>query len=124
MERTALRRLERMIDREMRARFLPGSVQRVAVLGPGDEKEIGPEELLVRVFVTAGGPDAGEPTLDEWAQAHLVGMRRLRRELSLRLPEARLLEFTAETGDPAAAPRITMPCRSSSVWASACSLRV
>jgi hypothetical protein len=109
VERTALRRLERMIDREMRARFLPGSVQRVAVLGPGDETEIAPDELLVRVFVTAGGPDAGEPTLDEWAQAHQLGMRRVRRELSLRLPEARLLEFTAATGDPAAAPRITMP---------------
>jgi hypothetical protein len=109
VERTALRRLERMIDREMRARFLPGSVQRVAVLGSGDETEIGPDELLVRVFVTAGGPDAGEPSLDEWAQAHQLGMRRVRRELSLRLPEARLLEFTAATGDPAAAPRITMP---------------
>jgi hypothetical protein len=109
VERTALRRRERTIDREVRARFLRGTVQRVAVLGPGDENEIGPDELLVRVFVTAGGPDAGEPTLDEWAQAHQVGMRRMRRELSLRLPEARLLEFVAETGDPAAAHRITMP---------------
>jgi hypothetical protein len=42
--------------------------------------------------------------LDEWARVHRVGMRRLRRELSLRLPEAKLLEFTVD-GES----RITMP---------------
>ena len=109
MERTALRRLERMIDREIRARFPRGTVRRVAVLGSGDREDMGPDELLVRVFVAAGGPDPGEPSLDEWAQAHETGMRRMRRELSLRLPEARLLEFTVETADPAGAPRISMP---------------
>jgi hypothetical protein len=37
-------------------------------------------------------------------------MKRLRRELSLRLPPARLLEFTVEDpDDPGAVPRITMP---------------
>jgi N-terminal domain of Peptidase_S41 in eukaryotic IRBP len=109
VERTAFWHMERMIDREIRARFPRDTVRRVAVLGSGDEEEIGSGELLVRVFVTAGGPDAGEPSLEEWAQAHGTGMQRLRRELSLRLPEARLLEFTVETAGPAAAPRITMP---------------
>ena len=79
MERTALRHMERMIDREIRARFPRGTIRRVAVLGPGDEELIGPDEMVVRVFVAAVGPDAGEPTLDEWAQVHqAVGYRRKR----------------------------------------------
>jgi hypothetical protein len=98
MDRTELDRIERMIDREVKARFRPGTVQR-ATLQQGD----GDDELLVRVFVTGETADA-QQALDEWAQAHRVGMRRLRRELSLRLPEARLLEFTVD-GDS----RIGMP---------------
>jgi hypothetical protein len=109
VDRTEIGRLQRDIDREMKARFLPGAIRRVAVLGPGDEDQIGPDELLIRVFVEAGGNDAGPSSLDEWADAHRTGMRRVRRELSLRLPEARLLEFTVETADDAAAPRIAMP---------------
>ena len=98
MDRAELDRIERMIDREVKARFLPGTVQR-ATLQQGD----GDDELLVRVFVTGEAADAHQ-ALDEWARAHRVGMRRLRRELSLRLPEARLLEFTVD-GDS----RISLP---------------
>jgi hypothetical protein len=94
MDRTELDRMERMIDREVKARFQPGTVLRVALLQPS------PDELLVRVFVSAGTASS----LDEWAQAHQVGMKRMRRELSLALPQARLLEFTVD-GDS----RITMP---------------
>ena len=46
-----------MIDRELRARFPAGSVRRVALLGPGDDERVGPDELLVRVVIEApGGP--------------------------------------------------------------------
>jgi Peptidase family S41/N-terminal domain of Peptidase_S41 in eukaryotic IRBP len=92
MDRTELDRMERMIDREVTARFLAGTVQRVALLQPH------PDELLVRVFITT------QQSLDAWAQAHRAGMRRIRRELSLELPQARLLEFTVD-GDQV----ITMP---------------
>jgi Peptidase family S41/N-terminal domain of Peptidase_S41 in eukaryotic IRBP len=101
--------LESQIDREVKARFQPGAVCRVAVAEHGDDPLLGPGELLVRVFVPAGEPGDDRRSLDEWARAHETGMKRLRRELSLRLPEARLLEFTVEgASDPDAAPRITM----------------
>ena len=107
MDQAELRRLERMIDREVKARFIAGTVRRVALRPAGDD----PDELLVRVFVavTDGSQDP-ERSLQEWARAHETGIKRMRRELSLRLPEARLLEFTVDdTGDPEDAPRITMP---------------
>jgi Peptidase family S41/N-terminal domain of Peptidase_S41 in eukaryotic IRBP len=106
VEQTELRRMERMIDSEVKTRFTAGAVRRVALRQTQDD----PEELLVRVFIgiTDGSQDPRR-SLEEWAQAHEKGMKRLRRELSLRLPEARLLEFTVDDGDPDAAPRITMP---------------
>jgi hypothetical protein len=87
MERAAVERLERLIDREVKARFLAGGVRRVAVLQHSDDPAIEPGELLVRLFVeTGGGPEDSQPSLDAWAQAHQAAMKRIRRELSLRLP--------------------------------------
>jgi Peptidase family S41/N-terminal domain of Peptidase_S41 in eukaryotic IRBP len=108
VDQTEIRRVERMVDRELRARFPPGSVRRVALFGPGDDERIGPGEVLVRVVIEAPG-EPGDPqrSLDEWAQAHERRMRQVRRELSFRLPEARLLEFTA--GEGAGAPTVAMP---------------
>jgi hypothetical protein len=111
VERLDKERLERLIDREVKARLRAGAVRRVALLQYGDDPVLEPGELLVRVFIaTEGGPEDYQRFLDEWAQAHQAGMRRIRRELSLRLPPARLLEFTVDdVSDPDAAPRITMP---------------
>ena len=107
VDQAELRRLEHMIDSEMKLRFPAEAVQRATVLPSGDD----PEELLVRVFVAV--PDGSQDprrSLEAWAQAHEASMKRVRRELSLRLPEARLLEFTVEdVGDPDTAPTITMP---------------
>jgi Peptidase family S41/N-terminal domain of Peptidase_S41 in eukaryotic IRBP len=102
-----MRRVERMVDRELRARFPAGSVRQVSLLGAGDDERVGPDELLVRVVIAApGGPEDPQPSLDDWARAHEARMKQVRRELSLRLPEARLLEFAA--GEDADAPKITM----------------
>jgi Peptidase family S41/N-terminal domain of Peptidase_S41 in eukaryotic IRBP len=111
VERAAVERLQRLIDREVKARFPAGGVRRVAVLQHSDDPAIEPGELLVRLFIEAdGGPGDDQRSLDAWAQAHQAGMKRIRRELSLRLPPARLLEFTVDgASDPGAAPRITMP---------------
>jgi hypothetical protein len=104
VDQTAMQRLERRIDREVKARWPAGAIQRVTLVQHGD----GPDDLLVRVFIgTAGAPEDGQRSLDEWARAHQTGMTRLRRELSLRLPEARLLEFTID--GPGVTARITMP---------------
>src|SRR5215469_10747497 len=103
-----MKRLEREINSEVKARWPAGMVRRVTVLQHGDDPEIGPDELLVRVFVEAGGGSGDyQRSLDEWAQANQAAIKRMRRELSLRLPEARLLEFAIDS--PASTARITMP---------------
>jgi hypothetical protein len=132
VDRSELTRLERQVNEEILGRFPAGAVQRVALLQETDDPRVGPEELLVRVFVGLGAPPqegvagdtetslaAGpsltvapsrEQLLQSWAAQHTTAMRRLRRELSLRLPPARLLEFTVDDeGDPGSAPRIVMP---------------
>jgi hypothetical protein len=107
VDRTGVQRLERDINSEVRARWPAGAVRRVAVLRPGDDPAIDADELLVRVFIEAAPePEDHQRALDEWARAHQAAMRQMRRELSLRLPEARLLEFTI---DAPGAAKITMP---------------
>jgi len=93
---------ERVINHEMRERFTAGAVRRAVLLQHGDDPEIGPGELMVRVFVAA----ADAAGLAAWQRAHQAGMDRFRRELSLRLPAARMLEFTI---DAPGAPRIAVP---------------
>jgi hypothetical protein len=108
VEQIEIRRVEHMVDRELRARFPARSVRRVALLGPGDDERVEPDELLVRVVIEApGGPADRQRSLDEWARVHEARMKQVRRELSFRLPEARLLEFAA--GEEADAPKITLP---------------
>ncbi len=98
-----MRRLEREINSEVRARFDAGAVRRVAVLQHDDDPAIEPDELLVRVFIETADEPADQRALEEWARAHQAGMRRMRRELSLRLPEARLLEFAIDAPGTGAA---------------------
>jgi hypothetical protein len=109
MERADLDQIERVINHELRERFLPGAVERAVLLQHGDDPAIEPGRLLVRVFVPAPDrPGDYDQALTAWRDAHQTGMDTLRRELSLRLPAARLLEFTFD--DPGAAtPRIEMP---------------
>ena len=103
-----MKRLEREINSEVKARWPAGMVRRVAVLQHGDDPAIEPDGLLIRIFVEPGGGSADDQqSLDEWAQANQAGMKRMRREVSLRLPEATLLEFAIDS--PAATARITMP---------------
>jgi hypothetical protein len=59
-----------------------------------------PGQLTVRVVIPA------TEDLTGWAAARREPMEELRRELSLRLPSARLLEFTSDAPD---APLISMP---------------
>ena len=79
---------ERVINRETRERF-GGTVKRAVLLRSDDE----PGQLVVRVFVEA----ADDEGLAGWQRAHQAGIEEFRRELSLRLPSARLLEFTYDS---------------------------
>jgi len=106
MERAEQAMVERVINHEMQERFSAGAVQRAVLLQHGDDPAIEPGQLLVRVFVEA----SDEPGLTAWQSAHQEGIDAIRRELSLRLPAARLLEFTIDsTGDQRGAPRISVP---------------
>ena len=102
MERAEQAMVERVINHEMQERFSAGAVQRAVLLQHGDDPAIEPGQLLVRVFVEA----SDEPGLTAWQSAHQEGIDAIRRELSLRLPAARLLEFTF---DQPGAPRISVP---------------
>jgi Peptidase family S41/N-terminal domain of Peptidase_S41 in eukaryotic IRBP len=102
MERAEQAMVERVINHEMQERFGAGAVQRAVLLQHGDDPAIEPGQLLVRVFVAA----SDEPGLTVWQSAHQGGIDAIRRELSLRLPAARLLEFTF---DQPGAPRISVP---------------
>jgi hypothetical protein len=93
---------ERVINHEMKERFTASAVQRAVLLKHGDDPAIGPGQLMVRVFVEA----ADDEGLAAWQRAHQPGIEEFRRELSLRLPSARLLEFTYN--EPGAA-RIGVP---------------
>ncbi len=85
----------RVIDREVKERFPDGAVVRAELLRRG-----GPGQLTVRVFIP------GAADVAAWAEAHREQMDALRRELSLRLPSAKLLEFTSGA---AGAAVISMP---------------
>jgi hypothetical protein len=108
VERAEKEQIERVITHGLREWFSQDAVQRVVLLEHGEDPAIGPGQLMLRVFVA--GPD--EPAdygraLAAWQQAHRAEMDQMRRELSLRLPAARLLEFTFD--DPGeTTPRITM----------------
>src|SRR6185312_16276696 len=101
MEQAGLGMAERVINREMRERF-GGTMEQAVLLRSDDE----PGQLVVRVFVEA----AGDEGLAGWQRAHQAGIEDFRRELSLRLPSARLLEFTYDSpGDEPGAARISVP---------------
>jgi hypothetical protein len=79
----------RIIDHRVKELFPDGAVIRAELLRGSDA----PAQLTVRVFVPATEDLAG------WAATHREPMEKLRRELSLRLPSARLLEFTSDAPD-------------------------
>jgi Peptidase family S41/N-terminal domain of Peptidase_S41 in eukaryotic IRBP len=108
VERAEKDRIERVINHAVKDRFTAGAVQRAVLVEHGDDPAVGPGQLMVRVFVAAPDEAAGyEQALADWQEAHQAGMDQIRRELSLRLPAARLLEFTFDDPGPAT-PRITM----------------
>ena len=102
MERADVDRVQRAINHEVRERFPDGAALRAVLLQHGEDPAVSPGELMVRVFIPAPGEGEDyEAALTGWEQAHRTGMEGLRRELSLRLPSAKLLEFTSDAPDAA-----------------------
>jgi hypothetical protein len=86
-------RLNGVVDHEVKGHFPPGAVRRAVLLRHGDQPGIEPGQSLLRVFIAADGA-ADEQALAAWRSAHQAAVNDLRRDLSRRLPSARLLEFT------------------------------
>ena len=92
MERIELDRLQEQFAQLVRERFPGAPIQRVEVLGYGDDPEIEPGQLLARVYLEAGdGQAAREQALKEFHDAHRAAVHELRRDLD-RLPQVALLE--------------------------------
>jgi Peptidase family S41/N-terminal domain of Peptidase_S41 in eukaryotic IRBP len=109
MDHAEARRIERVINRELGERFPDGTILRAELRQHDDDPAIEPGQLMVRVFIPApSGRAEYEASLAAWHVTHRTRLETLRRELSARLPEARLLEFTFDDPDPAT-PRIEMP---------------
>ena len=94
MDRAVFDRIEREIDDEVRARF-PGDVIKQAVLlHYGDDPEIAPGELWVRILLPADGPEDYEQILMAFERDHRAAMQEIPRYLAEKLCEIRLVEFT------------------------------
>jgi hypothetical protein len=105
MERAALDALQSKLDEQVKEHFPDGGVQRVVLLQHGDDPQVEPGGLWVRIFVRVAGADregsqarmlAGQA----WRDAHEVMLTELQREFARVLPAARVLEFkfVAEDG--------------------------
>jgi Peptidase family S41/N-terminal domain of Peptidase_S41 in eukaryotic IRBP len=106
MDRDERDRLNRVIDHEVKEHFPPGAIRRAVLLRHGDEPGIEPGQSRLRVFLPAEDA-ADEQALAAWRSAHQAEVDELRRDLSRRLPSARLLELTVDDAGPDA-PRITV----------------
>jgi hypothetical protein len=94
MDRAVFENVEREIDDEVRARF-PGDVIKQAVLlHYGDDPEIEPGELWVRVLLRADRPEDYEQIVSAFARDHQAAMDEFPRYLAETLREIRLVEFT------------------------------
>ena len=86
-----MEQVTQVFTRRVNELFPDGAVVRAELLRDNDH----PGQLTARVIIS----EAQEPAA--WAETHREQMEELRRELSRRLPSARLLEFTSDAPDAA-----------------------
>ena len=94
MDRDVLDTIERDINEEVRARFPGTAVRQAVLLQYGDDLEIGPGDLWVRVLFDADGPEDWEPTLMAFRMANNTAMDQFASYLAEKLREIRLVEYT------------------------------
>jgi hypothetical protein len=70
MDRDVLDVIEREIDAEVRTRFPDAAVRQVVLLQHGDDPQIEPRDLSVRVILDSGGPDDDERAWKGFAGPH------------------------------------------------------
>jgi hypothetical protein len=94
MDRDVLDAIERDINEEARVRFPGTAVRQAVLLQYGDDPEIGPGDLWVRVLFDADRPEDYEPTLRAFEHANKTAYEQLPSYLAEKLPEIRLVEYT------------------------------
>jgi Arc/MetJ-type ribon-helix-helix transcriptional regulator len=94
MDRDVLDVIEREIDQEVRARFPGTAVRQAVLLQYGDDPEIGPGDLWVRVLLDADGPEEYEETLTAFDLANKTAREQFTGYLAAKLREISLVEYT------------------------------
>ena len=95
MDRDVLDTIEREIDQEARARFPGSAVRQAVLLQYGDDPEIEPRDLWVRVLLDADRPeDNWEPALTAFEQANKTAIEQFRGYLAAKLREISQVEYT------------------------------
>ena len=94
MDRVVFDRIEREIDDEVRARFPADVIKQAVLLHYGDDPEIEPGELFVRVFLRADRPEDYEQIILAFERDHQAAIEEFLLELVAKLREIRLVEFT------------------------------
>ena len=100
VNRDVLDVIERDINEEMRARFPGTAVRQAVLLQYGDDPEIGPGDLWVRVLLDADGPQDYEPTLTAFLLSDNAAGDQFAGYLAAKLPEIRLVEYTFSNPNP------------------------
>ena len=94
MDRDVLDTIEREIDQEVRARFPGSAVRQAVLLQYGDDPEIEPGDLWVRVLLDADGPEDYQETLTAFDLANKTAREQFTSYLAEQLREIRLVEYT------------------------------
>jgi Arc/MetJ-type ribon-helix-helix transcriptional regulator len=102
MDRDVLDTIERDINEEVRARFPGTAVRQAVLLQYGDDPEIGPGDLWVRVLLDEpGGPkDDWEPALMAFRMASNTAIEQFAGYLAEKRSEIRLVEYTFSNPNP------------------------
>ena len=93
MDRDVLDVIEREIDDEVRTRFPGGAVRQVALLQYGDDPQIEPGDLWVRVLLDSGGPEDYERSWQAFAGTHQAAIEEFPRYLAEKVREIINVEF-------------------------------
>ena len=94
MDRAVFDSIEREIDDEVRARFPADVIKQAVLLHHGDDPEIEPGQLWVRVLLPAGRPEDYEQIITAFHHDHQAAIEEIPHYLAQKLHEIRLVEFT------------------------------
>jgi hypothetical protein len=108
-DRAVIESMEREIEHEVHRRFPGGAVQRAVLLRYGDDPEIEPGELWVRVFLQADRPEDYEQVILAFDRDHQAAIEEFLLELVAKLREIRLVEFTFSK-NPVTSEKDDGPC--------------